>query len=204
MSLTLSTEPTMAMSFAFSIKLLMKIMHTKTPKEGVDGLKDLGHLLLDLRELADVCLVLDLEFLAVIIVDLLDILLSLVQGFMQLTEEVSEVSDLLLSEDFNLLNLLLAFTLYHFILVASRLHSELEGLQVLLNLERSRFVREDEVMLGMVHDTLRAQRLPVLPAIVLDLLLRMNLAPHVLLQHQSNLLLRVSDDSPIEDHWLFL
>ena len=59
-------------------------------------------------------------------------------------------------------------------------------------------------MLGVVHDTLWAQRLPVLPAIVLDLLLRMNLAPHVLLQHQGNLLLRVSDDSPIEDHWLCL
>ena len=59
-------------------------------------------------------------------------------------------------------------------------------------------------MLGVVHDALRAQRLPVLPAIVLDLLLRMYLAPHVLLQHQGNLLLRVSDDSPIEDHWLCL
>jgi hypothetical protein len=132
-------------------------MHTKTPKEGVDGLKDLGHLLLYLCELADVCLVLNLEFFAVIIIDLLDVLLSLVQGFMQLTEEVSEISDLLLSEDFNLLNLLLTFTLYHFIFVASRLHSELEGLKVLFNFERSRFVREDEVMLGMVHDALRAQ-----------------------------------------------
>jgi len=59
-------------------------------------------------------------------------------------------------------------------------------------------------MLGVVHDALRAQRLPVLPAIVFDLLLRMYLAPHVLLQHQGNLLLRVSNDSPIEDHWLCL
>jgi hypothetical protein len=114
----------------------MKVNHTETPKEGVDGLKNLRHLLLDFRELADICLVLDLEFLAVIIVDLLDVLLSLVQGLMQLAEEVSEVSDLLLSKDFNLLNLLLAFTLYHFILVASRLHGELEGLQVLFDLER--------------------------------------------------------------------
>jgi len=55
---------------------------------------------------------------------------------MQLAEKVSEVSDLLLSKDFNLLNLLLAFTLYHFILVASRLHGELKSLQVLFNLER--------------------------------------------------------------------
>ena len=60
----------------------MKVMHTETPKEGVDSLEDLGHLLLYLRELADICLVLDLEFLAVIVVDLLDVLLSLVQGFM--------------------------------------------------------------------------------------------------------------------------
>lgn len=94
-------------------------MLTETPKEGVNGLEDLGHLLLYLREFADICLVLDLEFLAVIVVDLLDVLLSLVQGFMQLTEKVSEVSDFLLSEDLNLLNLLLAFTLYHFIFVAS-------------------------------------------------------------------------------------
>jgi hypothetical protein len=56
----------------------MKVNHTETPKEGVDGLKNLRHLLLDLRELADICLVLDLEFFAVIIVDLLDVLLSLV------------------------------------------------------------------------------------------------------------------------------
>jgi hypothetical protein len=125
----------MAMSFAFSENLLKKVIHTKTPKEGVNGLEDLGHLLLDLCELADVCLVLDLKFLAVVIVDLLNVLLSLVQGFMQFTEEVSEVVDLLLSEDFHLLYLLLAFSRYHFILFASRLHSELEGLQVLLHLE---------------------------------------------------------------------
>ena len=74
---------------------------------------------------------------------------------MQLNEEVSEVSDFLLSEDFNLLYLLLAFTLYHLVLVASRLHSELEGLQVLFYLEWGRFIREDEVMLGMVHDAFR-------------------------------------------------
>ena len=78
MSLTLSTEPTIAMSFAFSENLLMKVMNTEAPKEGVDGLEDLGHLLLDLCKLADVCLVLDLEFLAVVIVDLLNVLLSLV------------------------------------------------------------------------------------------------------------------------------
>ena len=125
----------MAMSFAFSENLLKKVIHTKTPKEGVNGLEDLGHLLLDLCELADVCLVLDLKFLAVVIVDLLNVLLSLVQGFMQFTEEVSEVVDLLLSEDFHLLYLLLAFSRYHFILFASRLHRELEGLQVLLHLE---------------------------------------------------------------------
>lgn len=43
---------------------------------------------------------------------------------MQLAEEVSEVVDLLLSEDLHLLYLLLAFSRYHLILFASRLHSE--------------------------------------------------------------------------------
>jgi len=59
-------------------------------------------------------------------------------------------------------------------------------------------------MLGVVYDALRAQRLPILPAIVLDRLLRMYLAPHLLLQHQGNLLLRVSDDPPVEYHGLCL
>ena len=58
-------------------------------------------------------------------------------------------------------------------------------------------------MLCVVHDALRAQRLPILPAIVLDRLLGMYLAPHLLLQHKDNLLLGVSDDSSVEYHGLW-
>lgn len=59
-------------------------------------------------------------------------------------------------------------------------------------------------MLGVVHDALRAQRLPILPAIVLDSLLWMYLAPHLFLQHQDNLLLWIRDDSSVEYHGLRL
>lgn len=62
---------------------------TESSKELIDSLQYLCHLLLYLDDLADVCLVFNLELSAVVLVDLLDLLFALLQGLVQLLEEVS-------------------------------------------------------------------------------------------------------------------
>jgi hypothetical protein len=152
-------------------------------------LQYLVELVLNLDELADVSLVLNLELLAVIFIRLSDGSLPLIQRFVQFLKEVTEIDYLLLSERLHLCDLLPRLLLNHVILHVPALNGQFERPQLLLHLEGSTPVSEDEVVFGVVDHALRAHRLAILATVVLNALLRMQLTAHVLSQHQGDLLL---------------
>ena len=145
-------------------------------------------LILYLDKFADISLVLNLELLAVVFIRLRDGGFPLIESLVQLLKEVTEIDYLLLPECLHLCDLLPGLLLNHVILHVPALNGQFERPQLLFHFEGRTPIGEDEVVFGVVDHALGTHRLAILPTVVLDALLRVQLATHVLSQHQGDLL----------------
>ena len=125
-------------------------------------------------------MILNFELFAVVFIDLLDLLLPDLESLVELLEKVSQVAHLLFLEHINFVDLLLGLLLNHRVLACLTLHSHSYSLEFLLHLKSCTLIGEDEIVLGVINHTVRAETPAILSAVVLDSLLGMDFATHVL------------------------